>query len=445
MKKKKQPKSTGSKTRRDFLKTTAATTAGVFLGTSAVSKIKASPQQEEPKPVEKPKEFPADCKDLVRLGVIGTGGMGGAHVHSFMHLRNEKMDNVEITALCDVAQPRLDDYLKAVKEKQGTEAKGYADYRKLLESEDVDAVLIATPEHWHGIMARAALGAGKDVYVEKPMTLRLDDALELYRFAWGRKEKLLVGTQYMTYPKFVQARKLIADGAIGHPTMSQTSYCRNSKDGEWLYYGIDERIKPGETLDWKAWCGPLGPDKWDPEVYHRWRRYRRYSTGIIGDLLVHMMTPLVMAVDPGWPVRVTATGGHYVDKVMENHDQVNITVQFEKDHTMIVAGSTSNEYGLEEIIRGHKANLFTGGGQLVLRPERPYSEEVMDEKFEYEGMDPHMTIRQDFLQCVRTRKEPVSPVEHATKIMVIVDLATRSMWEGSAFAFDPKTLKVRAI
>jgi predicted dehydrogenase len=293
-------------------------------------------------------------------------------------------------------------------------------------------------------MAIDALDAGKDVYVEKPMTLRLDEALKLYRFATGRKERLQIGTQYMTYPKYADARQLIADDAIGHPTFSQTSYCRNSKHGEWLY-GIDERVKPGEALDWEMWCGPLGPQPWDPEVYWRWRRYRKYSTGIIGDLLVHKMTPLVFALDPGWPVRVTATGGHYCDKAMENHDQVNITVQFEKEHTMIVAGSTCNEQGLEEVIRGHMATLYTGGGEMVLRPERPFADEIDEERFQYTGMNPHDAIRHDFFQCVRTRKEPVSPVEMATKVMVIVDLATRSMWEGKAYAFDPKTLTARSI
>ena len=83
------------------------------------------------------------------------------------------------------------------------------------------------------------------------------------------------------------------------------------------------------------------------DVYARWRRYRRYSTGIIGDLLVHRISPLAMALDLGWPTRVVASGGHYVDTAMENHDQVLLTVEFEKGHTMVIAGSTSNETGLE--------------------------------------------------------------------------------------------------
>ncbi len=445
MKKKNRQDSSGFNTRREFIKGTAATTAGVFLGSCAIAGGRAG-AQDDPKPAteEKPKEYPADRRDKVRIGVIGTGGMGSAHLVAFLGFRDKKSDHVEVPALCDVARPRLEDNLKSMSARQGIEVAGYGDYRKMLDRNDLDAVLIASPEHWHAQMAIDSLDAGKDVYVEKPMTLRLDDALRLYRFAKGRKERLQIGTQYTTYQKFHDAKKLIAEGSIGHPTFSQTSYCRNSVNGEWLY-GIDKRIVPGSALDWERWCGPLGTVPWNPEIYHRWRRYRNFSTGIIGDLLVHQMTPLMMAVDAGWPVRVTAAGGHYIDKTMENHDQVNIQVEFEKEHTMIVAGSTCNEYGLETIIRGHKANLFMSGGQVVLRPEKHFVEEIEEERFRYGAWNPHDEIRHDFFQCVRTRKEPISPVEMATKVMVIVDLATRSMWEGKAYSFDPKTLTARSI
>jgi predicted dehydrogenase len=193
-------------------------------------------------------------------------------------------------------------------------------------------------------------------------------------------------------------------------------------------------------LDWDAWCGPSGPAEFDTEVYHRWRRYKRYSTGIIGDLLVHMMTPMVNAVDAGWPVRVTATGGHYIDKAMENHDQVNLTVQFEKEHTLVVAGSTCNEQGLETMIRGHQANLYLGSNNCVLRPERLFADDIDEQTIQCDEVEPQDELRVDWLRSIRTRNLNASPVELGAKIMVIVELATRSMWEGSAFTFDPATL-----
>jgi predicted dehydrogenase len=260
------------------------------------------------------------------------------------------------------------------------------------------------------------------------------------------KVRCNVGTQYVTIASYNEARRLIADGAIGKPVWSQTSYCRNSKEGEWLYYAIDPRWQPGVTLDWDAWCGPLGKAPWSAEVYARWRRYRKYSTGIIGDLLVHRITPLVMALNVGWPTRVIASGGHYVDKAMENHDQINITIEFEGEHTMIVAGSTANELGLETVIRGHKGNLYVGGRNTVLRPERLFADEVEERTITGEDHgDDQDELRLRWINCIRTRNPVPSPVDLGAKVMVIVDLATRSLWEGGAFSYDPGSRKVKKL
>src|SRR5690606_898201 len=153
--------------------------------------------------------------------------------------------------------------------------------------------------------------------------------------------------------------------------------------------------------DWQAWCGPLRYSPRDREVYARWGRYRRYSTGIIGDRLVHRITPLIMALDLGWTTLVVASVGHYVDKPMGNHDQVNINIEFEGGHTRIVAGSTANEVGLETMVRGHRANLYIDGRRLTLRPERIYAEEV--EEYTFEGPDLGNTqdlLRLHWLDCM---------------------------------------------
>jgi predicted dehydrogenase len=383
----------------------------------------------------------------VRMAVIGTGGMGTEHCNAFMRFVEDGREDVRITALCDVCDARLENARSRVAEKQGESPLTTRDYREVLADPTLHGVLIATPEHWHAKIAEDAIMRGKAVYLEKPMTLRLKDALRLRKVVQSASWDMLeVGTQYTLIPSYIEAKRIIAEGTIGKPVSSQTSYCRNSKDGEWLYYEIDPEWRPGVNLDWQEWCGPLGRRDWDPEVYARWRRYRDYSTGIMGDLLVHRMAPLAMALDVGWPVRVTASGGHYVDKSMENHDQVNLTIEFEGEHTMIVAGSTSNEMGLETVIRGHKANLFVGGRDTVMRPERLYVEEL--EETTIEGPDygnPQDLLRLDWLEVIRTRKAPASDVHLGTRIMVIVDLATRSLWEGGAFGYDPDRQRVRKL
>ncbi len=391
--------------------------------------------------------LPLGPDDPIRMAVIGTGGMGTAHCRAFLDLAKKGKAKVQIVALCDVCEPRLEKARKICEKGQGgAKVDVYGKHEDLLARDDIHGVLIAAPEHWHAPLAEAAVAAGKDVYVEKPMTLRLPEA---QRLLWVTKANpdiiVQVGTQYMTRERFLRARDLIAKGEIGKPVFSQTSYCRNSKDGEWNYYRIDPKWEPGVNLDWERWCGPLGKQAWDPKIYARWRRYRKYSTGIIGDLLVHEMTPMINALEQGWPTRVVACGGHYIDGDMENHDQVNLTVQFEGGHTMIVAGSTCNEKGLEVMVRGHHATLYLGGKDLRVTPERHWVDDIEARTIECKPLQEHTAIRLDWLNSIRTRKPNLSQVELGTKVMVIVDLATRSMWEGKAFAFDPETMQARPV
>ncbi|MCP3915609.1 MAG: Gfo/Idh/MocA family oxidoreductase [bacterium] len=422
--------------RREILGSAAAAGALVVGPTFA-----SPPRSEDDRPIPKaPEKKPIPADQPIRVGVIGTGGMGGGHLRSMMGQIEKKEENFQVVALCDVNEPRLRGaHETATTRQEGVEVGTYANYTELLARDDVDCVLIASPEHWHAKMSIDAIAAGKDVYCEKPMTLRLDEALWMYRtMAANPHMRLQVGTQYMMRSKYAEAKKLIADGVIGHPTFSQTSYCRNSKNGEW-HYGLED-VEPGRGINWDAWCGPLGPRDWDPKVCFRWRRYKDFSTGIIGDLLVHMMTPMVYALDRGWPVRVSANGGHYVDKDMENHDQVNLTVDFEAEHTMVVAGSTCNEKGLETLIRGHRANLLLGSNNCVMQPERIWVDDIDERTINCPRVDEQPQLRMNWLQCVRSREENVSPVELATKVMVIVDLATRAMWEGGSYRFDPETM-----
>ena len=437
----KEPTGAGASRREFIVRSTAAAAGAAFLG--AIPGTTRRVHAADPIPKSKPR-VAVGPDGMVRIGVIGPGGMGTGHIHAFLDFAKKGQEKVQIVAIAEVEQSRRENAKRICDEAQGEgSCTAYIDYTEMLSRDDIHGVLIASPEHWHAKMAEDALAAGKDVYCEKPMTLRLEEALRLREVQRANPDVLLqVGTQKMQLPKYQAAEKMVAAGKIGKPTFSQTSYCRNSQNGEWLYYKIEDYWKPGENLDWKRWCGPLGERAWDPHVYARWRRYKDYSTGIIGDLLVHEITPLMMALDQGWPTRVCATGGHYIDKAMENHDQVNIEVQFEKGHTMIVAGSTCNEHGLETVIRGHQGNIFLGGGNCVMRPERLFADDVDEETVNCPniGNDQH-AHRKNWLSCIRTRKKPLADVELGTQVMVVVDLATRSMWEGNAFAFDPKRLR----
>ncbi|MBM4014749.1 MAG: Gfo/Idh/MocA family oxidoreductase [Planctomycetes bacterium] len=429
-------------TRRDFLLGTGATAASLLALTRglAAQETPAAPADATAPPPPPPRPEPQ-----VKVGVIGVGGMGRHHCERLLALHKEGRENVRVIALADVCKPHLDEAVELCAREQGENGQPFAvqahrDYRALLANPEVQGVVIASPEHWHSQMAIDALRAGKDVYVEKPMTLRLDQAFDLWRETRSSDRIVQVGTQYVMKPKYAKARELIQSGAIGHPVSSQTGYCRNSKAGEWNYYAVRPEVQPGEMLDWEAWCGPLGPQPFDALVFHRWRRYRRWSTGIIGDLLVHEITPLLQALAVGWPVRVSAIGGHYVDKAMENHDQVNLVIQFEKEHTLEVLGSTCNALVPDTIVRGHKGNLLLTGTHCELRPEPTYQDEVEAQSAKFEKVPDQDLLRMNWLQSIRTRQPPASPVELSTQVMVIVDLATRALWEGGSWGFSPASL-----
>jgi predicted dehydrogenase len=436
-----------SESRRRFLATTAGTAAVAALA-AGVGRASARPEVPAgPAPKAKGRVAVKDG-DPIRVGVIGIGGTPGAcamglgHCLSLVDIAKNGRENVQVVAVCDLNNKYLEQGKSKIEGKQaGIKVDTYRKSADLLARDDIHGVVVATPEHWHSASGIEAILAGKDLYLEKPMTLNLEMALALYKVAQANTEVIAqVGTQKTRLPKYMEANKMIKDGLIGTPTFSQTSYCRNSKNGEW-HYGFDKNWKQGDDIDWDTWCSPLGKMPWDPKLYSQWRRYRKVSTGIIGDLLVHEMTPMLMAIDQGWPVRVVATGGHLVDKEMENHDNINIAVQFETGHQLFVCGSTCNEAGVETMIRGHKGNIYLASRHCEFRPERTFAEELDPIKVECPDIgDDQDAHRVGWLKSIRTRQPAPSSVELGLKVMVIVDLATRSMWEGGAFTFDPKTM-----
>ncbi|HVU65097.1 MAG TPA: Gfo/Idh/MocA family oxidoreductase [Phycisphaerales bacterium] len=445
--------------RRRFLAAAAGTAAATALASSVGRALGAradgtpSPAApEQPAPKAKGRVVAGEG-DVLKIGIIGIGGqpgacaMGRGHAMSLASLAAKGREKVQVVALCDLCQPYLEQGRSALEQAQpGVKVETYRKSADLLARDDIHGVVVATPEHCHAANAIEAILAGKDLYVEKPMCLNLDMAMGLWRVARANPDVIVqVGAQKTRLPRFHEARKLIKEGKIGVPTTSQTSYCRNVRGGEWRY-GFDKNWKQGADIDWDAWCAPLGRMDWDPKLFSQWRRYRKTSTGIIGDLLVHQMTPMMMAIDQGWPVRVVATGGHLLDKEMENFDNVSLEVQFETGHTMIVTGSTCNDTGLETLIRGNKGNIFLGDRHCVMRPERAFAEEVDPIKVECPDIgDDQDAHRLGWLKSIRTREKPDSGVDLGLQVMVIVDLAARSMWEGGAFAFDPKTMTARKV
>jgi predicted dehydrogenase len=209
----------------------------------------------------------AGANDRIKIGHIGVGNMGMGHLTAMVGDVG-KNNNAQVVAVCEVYEPRK----TAAKEKVGADCKVYSDYRKLLEDKDVDAVLVATPEHWHYQMCADALEAKKPIYLEKPLTLHLDDATKLYDL-WKTKHSDVVfqlGNQNASDPKWLYINENMLP-KIGKLLWSQGSYTRNTVGGEWNT-PIDKDFNPAH-LDWKMFLGPAPQRELSTERFFRWRKF----------------------------------------------------------------------------------------------------------------------------------------------------------------------------
>jgi predicted dehydrogenase len=411
-------------TRREFLKAAGVTAAGVVATSLASSPVYSLASAKV-----------LGANDRIRVGFVGVGGQGQNHVKIVSSLMDK--GNVQPIAVCDIWKKRQ---LNAAKAGNIAANKIYHDYRQLLEDKDVDVVLIATPEHWHAQIATDAMESGHHCYIEKPVTRHMDEALKLRETVNRTKMIVQVGSQGCSTPIWTRAHELITQGKIGKTVWSQGSYCRNSTAGEWNY-GIDPEANE-TTVDWKTWLGYCKQRAWDPQRYFRWRKYSDYSAGIISDLFPHRLHPLMLAIGPEYPKRVACIGTIVAQPDREVADNTQMLVEFPSGNTMVLAGSTCNEKGLEDIIRGNKATMSFGGTKLNVLPERPYADEIDPIQENVEGAESIPNHWLNFLDAIRTGKKPNCDIELATKVQVIVSLGEMSWQKGKMMNFDPVKLKV---
>ncbi len=338
--------------RRTFVSSTTASVAGsVLLTASSANRV-------------------LGANNRLRVGIIGCGGLAqGAHIPSLLKMKDS--DNVEIVAVCDVYQKRLE------QAGQTTGAKQIKDYRALLDQKDIDYVAIVTPEHWHAKMTIDAADAGKHIYCEKPMTWSIDQAKQVVKKIQETKVKMQVGVQGMSDDSYDTAQKLIKAGKIGRPVQAQIDYSRNHKRDFWVSDEPDKDVRPGENLDWNAFLGPAPKRPFDLDRFLHWRRYWDYSGGIATDLFVHRITRIIRALDLKFPDRVVATGGkwEFRDSAAEIPDTFNMMLDYPEGLTVVVLSSMANAEPIPHVIRGHEATLqFTRDG-FVIRPEGRFNKE----------------------------------------------------------------------
>jgi predicted dehydrogenase len=445
--------------RRGFLKSVSATGLTLAAATSAIAAKTASKMSGG---------RVIGANDRINVGVIGCGGRG-SYVADAFHDFGKKNNACQIVAACDVYEKRK----KAVATK--FDVKGYRDYRELLNQSDVDAVVVATPDHWHAKMAMDAMDKGKDVYLEKPMVHTNDEARQLVDTVKETKRILQVGSQTTSADIWWKAKKAIADGMIGQMIESQGSYHRNSTEGEWNW-DIDPGAGPDgkgdDFIDWNMWLGSqfkLAPKRpWDADRFFRFRKYWDYSLGIASDLFYHVIAPLNICWDePQFPTKVMATGGIYVFKKLpdgrpdrEVPDTFHLLAEYAKGHSLVLSSSMANDTHIPGMIRGHEGTIvMVDHGQfersvpfITVKPQVKGGKAIGGEAYEKKfGLkDIQIPIDQtdmmalhigNFLGCMRTREKPHLDVETGAKAVVVINLAAQSYREGKVMYWDAQHWK----
>ena len=278
--------STGKTSRRDFIKLTTAATVAAATSTT----ILAADEARQPERVSP--------SDKIRLGLIGAGGQGMGDTREAL-----KVPGVELVAVADLYDGRL----TRAKEIWGNQLFTTRDYREVLARSDIDAVVIATPDHWHMRISNDAMKAGKDVYCEKPMVQSLEQGKHVIETAQRTNRIFQVGSQRVSSIVYKKAKDLLASGAIGELNLVECWWDRSSAIGAWQY-SIPPDASP-TTVDWDRFLGEAPKRGFDATRFFRWRNYRDYGTGIAGDLFVHLFSGLHFVVGTTGPTRVMATGG----------------------------------------------------------------------------------------------------------------------------------------
>jgi predicted dehydrogenase len=369
--------------RRHFL---SATTAVIVAGTMARGKV-----------------FGAN--DRIRMACVGIHGRGEAHISAFTDLPGS-----ELVALCDVDSDVLEERAKQVEAKTGKRPKTFADMRELFSSNDIDAVSFATPNHWHTLGTIWACQAGKDVYVEKPLSHEIWEGRQLVAAAEKYKRVVMHGTQRRSEREWIRAMQRMREGVIGDIYMAR-ALCYKMRNP----IGTAEPKEPPERLNWPLWQGPAKDQAYcDLYVHYCWHWFWEYGNGDLGNQGVHQMDVAVWGMNKGFPVRVSSMGGRYGYKDQGQTANTQVCTYTYEDGTMLVfevRGRFTNDEAGAKV-----GNLFYGSkGYMV---EKKFfdmeGKEIPDEKGPGEDIKETGNHFESFLKSVRSRKpedNPAKPID----------------------------------
>jgi len=393
----------------------------------------------------------AGANDTLRIGVIGCGARGTELIGDLLSRRNNAVP-IRIAAVCDICEP----HRARAESLASADAARY--WQDLVEQRDLDAIIVAAPDHHHAAMSIAAMESGKDIYCEKPMTLRLEEARAFRDAAVCTGRIVQIGAQETSEPQWHLAHDIIRSGAIGATVWCQGSYRPSPAAAQWDRPVLKSVRFAG--LDWDGFRGASPERRFDPDRYLNWRKYWDYSNGIAGETFYHKLAALLIAVGSAFPERVSAAGGIYVRDGREVPDSFVMTAEYPGGRTIVLASSMTNRNGLPAVIRGREASLefcgrfvkiVTANGASEKLGRFPISGRSIDASDEAGNREAsHFSERKcettprpdhldNWLRCIRSREKCVCNEEIGYQTMAAVAMAVESYRTGKTLSFDGTT------
>jgi predicted dehydrogenase len=385
-----------------------------------------------------------------RVGLIGCGWYGKCDLFRLIQVAP-----VEVVSLCDVDSRMLAETAEMVAGRQKSKKKPrtYGDYRKMLGEKDLDIVVIGTPDHWHALPMIAAVEAGADVYVQKPISVDVVEGQAMLATARKHKRVVQVGTQRRSTPHLVEARDtIVKEGKLGKVGLVEV-YC---------YYHMRSRENPPDTtppeyLDYEMWTGPAPMRPYNKLVHPRtWRAFMEYGNGIMGDMCIHMFDMVRWTLDLGWPRRISSTGGILVEKGSKANIADTQTATFEFPEFPVVwqhrtwGAPADPKYSWGATIYGDKGTLKMSvmsydfipqsGGKAVHRDVTyeldKYPEDKTEQDLERHVAPANRAHMLNFLKAIADRSRPVADIEQGHISSASCILANLSMKLGRSLTWD---------
>jgi predicted dehydrogenase len=374
------------------------------------------------------------ANDRVRIGVIGTGGRARGLMKQLKELPGQEM-----VAVCDVYEPRM---LEAA-EIAGGQAVKVPDYRRILDDKDVHAVLIGAPDHWHKTMTLEAVAAGKDVYVEKPVSHSIDEGVAMVTAVEASKQVVQTGTQQRSWDHWILGKQIFDSGKLGQVTFVSTY---------WYQLRSTQPLPPVDAarLDWKRWLGPARDQPFDAQRFLQWRHFRDFGGGVLTDLLTHWIDVVHWYMGVDTPSTAVATGRNYLMKTWEWPDAVTATLEYPKDFMVThtgTYGSGIDDGGLE--FRGDRGTLKIDRERLLVFNEesrKPGSPNTPEPEIHVRSLgDGSVSHLRNWLECIRSRKTPNAPMRVGHLAVRAAHIANAALGRGARVRFNDKTGKVETL